>query len=234
MEHKQYPSDLTDAQWGILQPLIPPPTRRTAPKNRYVRGPRDSFYVARQGCTWRWLPHDFPPWKTVYNYFQWFQWDGTLQRLLDTLRPQVREKARRPPTPTPLPSTVSESKRPRAVPRSDRRGKKDHAVSVIPVDSMGSLIAVVVTAANVDDAQAAQEVLAQCRAVNSRDWSSCSRITNTITTLCTSGCGSTTTVPAGYFQPTGRSEAFPTAAGASESRTDVGLAGLLPAAEQGL
>jgi len=57
-------------------------------------------FTTREGGTWRALPHDFPPWKTVYNYFQWWTWDGTWQALLDTFRPQVRRKAGHAPTPS--------------------------------------------------------------------------------------------------------------------------------------
>ena len=101
MEHKPYPSDLTDEQWGLLQPLIPAARPGGRPRKTDMRRVLDAlFYVIRQGCTWRALPHDFPPWKTVYNYFQWFQWDGMWQRLLDTFRVGVREKVGRQPTPS--------------------------------------------------------------------------------------------------------------------------------------
>src|SRR6202051_3476804 len=101
MKHKPYPSDLTDDQWATLQALIPSARPGGRPRKTDMRAVVNAlFYVTRQGCTWRALPHDFPPWKTVYNYFQWFQWDGTWQRLLDVLAPRVRQKAGRPPTPT--------------------------------------------------------------------------------------------------------------------------------------
>jgi putative transposase len=73
---------------------------RTTPQNRLRAVVNALFYVSRQGCAWRALPHDFPPWKTVYNCFQCFQWDGTWQRLVDALRERVRGKAGRQPTPS--------------------------------------------------------------------------------------------------------------------------------------
>jgi putative transposase len=119
MEHKRYPSDLTDEQWALLQPLIPPARPGGRPrKTEMCRVLNALFYVARQGCTWRALPHDFPPWKTVYNYFQWFQWDGTWQRLIDTLRERVRCRPAGNRRRAPRPSTASRSRRPRADGRS--------------------------------------------------------------------------------------------------------------------
>src|SRR5271156_5890111 len=101
MKRKLYPSDLTDEQWALLQPLLPRRSRRGRPTKTDLREVLNAlFYLTREGCTWRALPHDFPPWKTVYNYFQAFRWDGTWQRILDTLRPRVRQKAGRQPTPS--------------------------------------------------------------------------------------------------------------------------------------
>src|SRR5436189_2391714 len=101
MTRKHYPSDLTDPQWAILEPWIPPPRPGGRPRKTNMREVVNAlFYLTREGCSWRALPHDFPPWKTVYNYFRDWADDGTWDRLLDALRPQARLKAGRRPTPS--------------------------------------------------------------------------------------------------------------------------------------
>ena len=68
MKRKPYPSDLTDAQWALLAPLLPAARPGGRPRKTGLRDVLDAlFYLNRQGCTWRALPHDFPPWKTVYG-----------------------------------------------------------------------------------------------------------------------------------------------------------------------
>src|SRR5580698_7195137 len=101
MKYKPYPSDVSDEQWVVMAPLIPPAIPGGRPRKTDMRSVVNAlFYHTREGGSWRALPHDFPPWKTVYNYFQWWTWDGTWQRILDALRPQVRQKAGREPTPS--------------------------------------------------------------------------------------------------------------------------------------
>jgi putative transposase len=169
MRRKPYPSDLADEQWALVEPLLPRVPRRPRrgrPRKVDLREVVNAlFYHAREGCTWRALPHDFPPWKTVYNYFQWWDWDGTWQKVLDPLRPLARAKAGRAPAPSAAALGSQSVKTAEGGP--DRgtdggkkvKGRKRH----ILVDSLGFLIAVVVTAANVDDARAAQDVFAQVR-----------------------------------------------------------------------
>ena len=101
MGRKRYPSDLTDAQWARLAPLLPsakPGGRpRTVDLREVVNG---IVYRLREGCTWRALPHDLPPWGTVHTYFRTWRRDGTWQRVHDALREQVRVAAGREPTPS--------------------------------------------------------------------------------------------------------------------------------------
>ena len=101
MERKPYPSDLTDAQWEELAPLIPPAKPgghpRTVDMREVING---ILYVLRSGCTWRMMPHDLPPWSTAWGFFRRWRKDGTWERIHDALRPRVREAAGREPTPS--------------------------------------------------------------------------------------------------------------------------------------
>jgi len=164
MKRKSYPSDLTDAQWDLLEPWIPPPRPGGRPRKTNMREVVNAiFYLTRQGCTWRALPHDLPPWKTVYNYFEAWQRDATWDQFLTALRRRVRGAAGRDPDPR-VACIDSQSVK-TAYGGEDVgsdggkkvRGRKRH----IAVDTMGLLLAVVITAANVDDARAAQQVFAQ-------------------------------------------------------------------------
>ena len=78
MRTEPYPSDLTDAQWTIIGPLVPPARDLGRPRKTDLREVINAiFYRNRNGCSWRALPRDFPPWRTVYNYFQRWRDDGT-------------------------------------------------------------------------------------------------------------------------------------------------------------
>jgi len=93
-----YPSDLTDAQWQVIAVYLPAqvPGRRGRPRVWPLRAIIDAIlYVDRAGCPWRYLPGSFPPWPTVYGYFATWRDDGTLARLHDALRAQVRAAAGR-------------------------------------------------------------------------------------------------------------------------------------------
>src|SRR5690349_17147524 len=101
MSRTPYPSDLTDPQWALLEPLIPPARPGGRPRKTDLRLVVNAlFYLNREGCSWRALPRDFPPWKTVYNYFQAWRDDGTWPAILGTLRRRVRLAAGRPASPS--------------------------------------------------------------------------------------------------------------------------------------
>ncbi len=103
-ERTAYPSDLTDAQWALLEPLIVRPRRadgRGRPPAVNLREVVNAvLYVLHEGCRWRALPHDFPNWNTVYWYFARWTDEGTLVQINDVLRRRVRDAAGRDPEPS--------------------------------------------------------------------------------------------------------------------------------------
>jgi transposase len=96
-----YPSDLTDAQWALIAPLIPPAKsggrEREVDMHEVFNG---IIYLLRSGCSWRMLPHDLPPWGTVHYYYRRFRRDGTLLQVHEQLRTKVRRDAGRHPHPS--------------------------------------------------------------------------------------------------------------------------------------
>jgi putative transposase len=98
---KAYQSDLSDEEWSILESHLPIPNTSGRPKMHSTREVLNAiFYVVRGGCAWRLLPHDFPPWKTVYHYFRSWRLDGTWERLHAALRKRVRVRLKRDPQPS--------------------------------------------------------------------------------------------------------------------------------------
>ena len=91
-----YPSNLTDQEWLIIQPLLPDTGSGPGHRGR----PMTTLYITRTGCQWRALSNDFPHSRTVYEYFNRWDKDGTLDRLHNGLRDQVRESAGRQAEPT--------------------------------------------------------------------------------------------------------------------------------------
>jgi putative transposase len=93
MAGRPYPSDLSDAEWTALEPLLPPPCRLGHPPKWPRRVMAEAiFYLVRSGCAWRMLPRHFPPWPTVHSQLTRWRKDGTLQRMHDRLREHAREK----------------------------------------------------------------------------------------------------------------------------------------------
>ena len=97
----RYPSDLTDAEWALVTPLIPPAKRggnkRTVNVREVVNG---LMYILSTGCQWRAMPKDLPPRSTVYDYLDLWDWDGTLNRIHEALYVRCREAASREASPT--------------------------------------------------------------------------------------------------------------------------------------
>jgi putative transposase len=98
---RAYQSDLSDAEWSCLAGHLPASEANGRPR---LHGPREIldaiFYVLKSGCAWRLLPHDFPPWKTVYHYFRSWRLDGTWEKMHDALRERVRVRLERNPQPS--------------------------------------------------------------------------------------------------------------------------------------
>jgi len=97
----RYPSDLTDEEWTLIEPLIPPAKRGGNKRHVEVREVVNGLmYVLSTGCQWRAIPKDLPPRSTVYDYFDLWSWDGTLDRIHDALYVKCREEAAREASPT--------------------------------------------------------------------------------------------------------------------------------------
>ena len=101
MTTSAYTSNLTDAQWQYLAPLIPPAKPGGRPRCVDIRAIVNAiFYRTKTGCQWRNLPHDFPPWGTVAGYYRNWRRNGTWERMHDALREHVRRNAGREATPS--------------------------------------------------------------------------------------------------------------------------------------
>jgi transposase len=168
----RYPSDTTDTEWVLIEPLLPSPACTRVAGGRPEAHPRREVvdairYLVHNGCVWRALPADFPPWRTVYGFFARWAADGTLDRVHDALRDQVRLDAGRRRQPS---AAIIDSQSVRAadtVPKQSRgfdaakkvNGRKRH----VAVDTLGLLLVVLVTAASVQDRDGARPLLWRLR-----------------------------------------------------------------------
>jgi transposase len=171
-----YPSDLSDARWALIEPVLSAWRAARARAGLGLAGPVHDLreivnailYVNRAGCAWQMLPHDFPPYKTVYDYYAKWEKDGTAETIHDLLRRKVREQAGRLPGPSAALLDAQSVKTSSSVPEDSQgidaakkiKGRKRH----IATDTLGLLLVVMVTAASVQDTPGGRAVLGELAA----------------------------------------------------------------------
>jgi putative transposase len=128
-----YPSDVTDAEWNVISPLLPLAKAGGRPRTAVLREVVNAlFYLNRSGCAWRMLPKDFPPHQTVYDYFRGWRKDGTWTKVHDALRDLLREKAGREASPSAaIIDSQSTKTTEKGAPRATMQGRKSKAGSGI-------------------------------------------------------------------------------------------------------
>ncbi len=174
---RRYPSDATDAEWALIQPLLPVPACTTASGGHPEKHPRRDIvdairYLIDNGCKWRALPADFPPWKTVYGFFTRWSRDHVVTGIRDTLRERIRTRAGRHPQPSAGiidAQSVRAAETVSAATRGFDNGKKVNGRKRhIATDTLGLLLMVTVTAAHVPDRRAAYLLLRLLRRAQHR------------------------------------------------------------------
>jgi putative transposase len=158
---KAYPTDLNDTEWMRIAPYLPEPNLKgRPPKYTWREILNGMFYMVKNGCVWRALPHDYPGWQTVYHYFSIFRRTGKWEELNRVIREAVREKEGRKPQASAM---IVDSQSAKSAEGGEKRGydggkKVSGRKRNLIVDTLGLVVLAKVTAANVQDVHAGKQV----------------------------------------------------------------------------